>query len=382
MKRFSLAIALAFLLSGGSLRAEEPKVSVSGYVLTDFVYYVNEEGQYSEQLVSGDYALAANEGYNAFEITRGYLTFSAQLTDKVLASITTDLRTDSDGYRRIFAKFAFVEFRDLAPHTKIRFGLQEPPWAFSDAELWRYRMVEQGFYSYWGTFSTADFGVSLLGDVLDGLFKYHFAILNGEGVSGIETERFKEYVARFTFDLGSADKIRFYPSAGYSSNHHGEQGLRDEVFMTGAGLDLLGRVHLAGEYFQGIYGMEAGELPLVRGVWPAGALDMIEFADPALLLVDEKDVNFAGWAAYADIKLLDKLNLFGRYDLYDPNTDPDFDRDGETLWTAGIAYHPIDNLWVTLDYREFSFQEPDPDHDNDKELPSTRAVYTHWKIAY
>lgn len=380
MRKLCLA-ALALMLLADAAVADEPIVSISGYILTDFQYYVNSDGKYSDVSNGGNYEVKANSGFNTFEITRAYLTFNANLSEKISASLTTDLRTDSDGYRGIYAKFAYVEIKDLYPHSKLRFGLQSPPWNISDDDLWRYRMVEQGFYSYWGTFSTADFGVGLLGDVFDGKFKYHLAILNGEGYNHLETNRFKQYVGRLTLDLGSPDKFRFYPSVGYSSNHQDVNDLKDDVLMAGAGIDL-SRFHVAGEYFQGVYGMQKGEYPLVRGVWPGGAIDAIVASDSAGILTKDTDVNWMGWAIYADVKVADKFNIFGRYDLYDPNTKPRYDKDGELFWTAGIAYHPISNLWISVDYREQSFQQPDPDGDGDKELPPIQIVYTHWKIAY
>jgi len=383
VRRTLLAIIGLLIISLPSARADEPAVSVSGYILTDFVQYVNTEGRYTIENQAGDWQLKANKGYDAFEITRAYLTFSANLSEKVFASLTTDLYTNDDGYRTIFAKYAFVELRELYPHGKLRLGLQEPPWSISDSELWKYRIVEQGFYSYWGTFSSADYGVSLLGDFFDGLVKYHLAVLNGEGYSKIENASFKQYVGRITLDFGSADKFRFYPSIGYSSNHREHADLKDNVLMAGAGLDVGGRFHLAGEYFQGIYTMEEGDFPLVRGRWPEGAVDAIAAASgDSALLTEDKDIDFMGWAIYGELKLWDKLNLFGRYDLYEPNRDSDYDRDGELMWMAGICYHPIDNLWMTIDYRENSFQQPDPDDDGEQELPPSRMIYTHWKIAF
>ena len=383
MKKICWLYAAAFIFAVQAARADEPSVAVSGYILTDFAQYANKEGNYTIQNQAGDWQMVANKGYDAFELTRAYLTFSANLSEKVFASLTTDLRTDDDGYRRIFAKYAFVELRELYPHSKLRLGLQEPPWSISDTELWRYRMVEQGFYSYWGTFSTADYGVSVLGDFFDGLVKYHLAVLNGEGYAKIENASFKQYVGRITLDFGAADKFRFYPSIGYSSNHREHADLKDNVLMAGAGMDFLGRFHFAGEYFQGVYTMEEGDFPLVRGAWPEGAVDAIAAASgDSALLTKDKDIDFMGWAIYGDIKIWDKLNLFGRFDLYDPNRDSNYDKDGELMWMAGIAYHPTDNLWITLDYRENSFQQPDPDRDHDNELPTSRIIYTHWKIAY
>jgi len=383
MKKLMGLLGVVFLLFE-SVAWAEPDVTVSGYILTHFEQYLNDEGTYSiVDAGGGDYQAQGKDGFNAFQITRIYLTFNGKLTENISASVTTDVRADSDGYRSLYAKYAFVEFRDLVPGQKIRFGLQDPPWGgYIDGNYSRYRMIDQSFYSYWGTFSTADFGVSMLGDFFNKKLLYHIAVLNGEGLKGAEKDQFKEYVGRLSLDLGSKDKFRIYPSIGYSTHRYNDSSdFKDDVVMAGVGMDYW-KIHLAGEYIQGTKTLKTGEYPLVGGVWPSGAVDAIKVIDAGSLLTADKDINYGGFGIYLDVKLTDKLNAFARYDLYDPNLDSDFDKDAQSMWYAGVCYHPWNNVWLSLDYRQSDFQELDIDGDGIKELKPVQVLYTHWKIAY
>lgn len=377
---------LPVLLLWATMISAEPAVSVSGYILADFNQYINDEGKYSIVLDGTDYKAEGPESFDEFRITRVYLTFKADWNERLSTNVTTDVKTDTDGFRRLYLKYGYVDIKNLWPNSTVRFGLQDPPWgAYIDNELSRYRMIDSAFYNFWGFFSTADFGLGVLGSAFDDHFKYHLAVLNGEGYGGIETDRFKEYVGRLTFDFGSADTFRIYPSIGYSTHRYNDDdNFKDDVMMAGLGIDFLSRFHIAGEYLQGTLTMPAGSYPLVRGVWPSGATDMIAAtAGPDDgVLTEDKDVRYGGYAVYLDIKLVDKLNLFGRYDQYDPNMDSDYDRDGEYMATGGICYHPWDPIWITLDYRQIGYQEPDPDNDGKDELKPQQIIFTHWKIAY
>jgi len=382
MKKLMGGLVVIFLL-GASLAQAEPDLTVSGYILTHFEQYLNDEGNYSiVDAGGGDYQASGADGFNAFQISRIYLTFNGKLTENIIASVTTDVTT-AEGFRTLYAKYAYVEIRDLIKGQKIRFGLQDPPWgAYIDGNYSRYRMIDQSFYSYWGTFSTADFGVSMLGDFFDKKLQYHIAVLNGEGLKGAEKDQFKEYVGRLTLDLGSEDKFRIYPSIGYSTHRYNDSSnFKDDVVMAGVGMDYW-RIHLAGEYIQATKTLASGDYPLVPGILPKGTLEAIKVIDAGSLLSAPKDINYGGYGIYLDVKLTDKLNAFARYDLYDPNQDSDFDKDIETMWYTGICYHPWNNVWITLDYRQSDFQEPDLDGDGNDELKPVQVVYTHWKIAY
>jgi hypothetical protein len=94
-----LCAGYGFAAAAGVVKADEPQVSLSGYILADFQYYVNHDGKYSDVSAAGNYGLKPNSGFNTFEVPRAYLTFSAKFSDKVSALITTDLQTDSAGYR-------------------------------------------------------------------------------------------------------------------------------------------------------------------------------------------------------------------------------------------------------------------------------------------
>ena len=381
MRRISWAIWLAGFLAF-SLSAKE-QVNISGYILAHYEQYLNEEGKYQVEETGGDYQLEGRGGYGAFQITRAYFTVKADLSDKLKVRLTSDVYTDEDGLSRVFLKYAYVEIRRVIPAHKIRFGLQSPPWGgYIEQNYWGYRLVDQAFFDYWKFFSTADFGVGILGELWEGKINYQLAVLNGEGYKKIEQDQFKEYVGRISLDLGKPDKFRIIPSLGYSSHRWNDSDkFKDEVLMAGLGMDFW-RIHLAGEYLQGVYTLPAGEYPMIGGRFPEGAVSALEASSPDKLLNENKDIDYGGWAVYFNLSLPYQLNVFGRYDFYDPNLDSDYDNDAQEMWMAGICWHPHPSLWLTLDYRQMNFQELDLDGDGIDELEPEQIIYTHWKIAY
>jgi hypothetical protein len=145
---------------------------------------------------------------NKFDVERAYLTFRMPAGERVSIRITTDIfqqaTTGSDAFYRgwvIRAKYAYLQYNYLSGSSwrgAARFGILQT--VFIDHE--------EGFWSRWlslvpveraGYFSSADAGASTLLSLPRKLGEVYVTLTNGPGYTSRETDRFKDYAARFSF---------------------------------------------------------------------------------------------------------------------------------------------------------------------------------------
>ena len=72
------------------------------------------------------------DGYNAFDLTRGYLNVSAALTRRVSGRLTPDIRRQTDGSLAgslvLRLKFGYVDLHEFGFGTWVRIGMHQTPW--------------------------------------------------------------------------------------------------------------------------------------------------------------------------------------------------------------------------------------------------------------
>jgi hypothetical protein len=150
--------------------------------------------QYSAELHERD-------GYNAFDVTRGYLNIKAQMSEKVSFRFTPDVRptTDANLDRNLALRLEYasldVQWKD---NVKVMFGQHETPWLTFEESVNRYRVVGPFFSERLGLIpGPTDLGVSLKGT--RGRTEYHAGVYNGEGYGQAELDRYKAIDGRATF---------------------------------------------------------------------------------------------------------------------------------------------------------------------------------------
>jgi len=114
------------------------------------------------------YAAELNrDGFNAFDVTRGYINIAGDIAKNVKFRITPDVRRITDGSLAgsltFRLKFGFVEFDELTPRSWVRFGLHQTPWLDFEESINRYRVQGPMFAEREGIIpGSGDFGVGLL----------------------------------------------------------------------------------------------------------------------------------------------------------------------------------------------------------------------------
>jgi hypothetical protein len=145
--------------------------------------------------------LHESDGYNAFDVTRGYLNIQARLSDRIKVRFTPDVRptTDANLDRNLALRleYASLDFQ-MSDNVAVMFGLHEMPWLTYEESVNRYRVIGPFFSERLGLLPGAtDLGASLKygTDMMD----VHVGVYNGEGYGRAEIDAYKSIDGRATF---------------------------------------------------------------------------------------------------------------------------------------------------------------------------------------
>jgi hypothetical protein len=171
--------------------------------------------------------LHEQEGYNAFEVTRGYFDVKARLADRVRVRFTTDVRptTDANLEANLTARlqYAYIE-ASVSDGTSILFGMQETPWLTFEESINRYRVQGMMFAEREGLIpGPSDLGAAAL--YKRPRLEAQLGIYNGEGYGRAEIDKFKSLQGRATATVythdGGQSKVRvsgFYTYGWYAED--------------------------------------------------------------------------------------------------------------------------------------------------------------------
>src|ERR1041385_4138916 len=147
--------------------------------------------------VQYDAELENRDGYNVFDLTRGYININGQLARNVRFRITPDIRratSDStlSGSLLFRLKYAFVELDNLkTAGSWIRFGAHQTPWLDFEESINRYRVQGTMFSEREGLIpGSSDFGVGYftpIGKYID----IQTGVYNGEGYAQTDANKYK-----------------------------------------------------------------------------------------------------------------------------------------------------------------------------------------------
>src|SRR5262245_32368679 len=167
------------------------------------------------------------DGYNAFDVTRGYLNIRARLNDRVNVRFTPDVRPTTDASLNnnlaLRLEYASLDLKATDSMT-IMFGLHEMPWLTYEESLNRYRVVGPLFSERLNLIPGAtDLGVSV--KAVTDRAEFHVGIYNGEGQGRAEVDKYKSIDGRATFrpfeedsELGKVSISGFYQYGWYAQD--------------------------------------------------------------------------------------------------------------------------------------------------------------------
>jgi hypothetical protein len=169
--------------------------------------------------------LHESNGYNAFDVTRGYLNINARLSERIRVRFTPDVRptTDASLNQNLALRLEYASLDVQATDSiAIMFGLHEMPWLAFEESVNRYRVIGPFFSERLGLIpGTTDLGVSVKHSRERS--EFHVGVYNGEGQGRAEIDKYKSIDGRATFrpfsedsELGKVTVSGFYQYGWYA----------------------------------------------------------------------------------------------------------------------------------------------------------------------
>jgi len=250
--------------------------------------------------------LHEQDGYNAFDVTRGYINIQARLSDRVKVRFTPDVRptTDASLERNLAMRLEYASLDvQVTDTTAVMFGLHEMPWLTYEQTVNRYRVLGPFFSERAWTEDSlgllpgpTDLGASIKYSAERSDF--HVGVYNGEGGGRAEIDKYKSIDGRATFrpfaedsELGKVSISGFYQYGWYARD-------RPRNVAIGMGAYQSTHVSVTAQYLQ------ATDNPFVA----------VDVQRRGLSFFGEARQSETGWAGIVGL------------DLFDPNADNDGDQ--------------------------------------------------------
>ena len=218
MTRTVLTTILVVSLSGTALAQTPDSAGAATTTFPAVTFGVVSFLQYAAELHESD-------GYNSFDVTRGYFNVEARLSNRVKVRFTPDVRptTDASLDRNLALRLEYASLDVQATDgVAIMFGLHEMPWLTFEESLNRYRVLGPLFAERLGLIPGAtDLGASI--KATTGHTDVHVGVYNGEGYGRAEVDKYKSIDGRATFrpfsegsEMGKVSISGFYQYGWYA----------------------------------------------------------------------------------------------------------------------------------------------------------------------
>jgi hypothetical protein len=170
-------------------------------------------------------ALHEEDGFNAFDVTRGYFDVHARLSDRIRARFTPDVRPTTDASLStnlaLRLEYAYLEAK-VTDSASIVFGMHETPWLTFEESINRYRVQGPMFAERQGLIpGPSDVGASFW--ARRERVEVHAGVYNGEGYGRAEEDKYKSVQGRVTVrpfsgdsPLGKVNLSGFYSYGWYA----------------------------------------------------------------------------------------------------------------------------------------------------------------------
>jgi len=300
---------------------------------------------------------------NEMALKRGYLRLEPKFGNNIKGRFNLDFFSDDDALDGvgIKLKYAYLDFNNFLPvkDMKLTAGLMKT--YFGTIYDWSYQVIDKDPSDKYKFVSSTDYGFGVSGYIPKGFGTYALAVYNGEG--------YKKTSGDINLDMNFAANVRVTPIPGVTvggsymmkteNNKEVDDGNgtmidnpdREEYAMiAGVGKFAFGPFSLLGQYLQ-----KVTSLPNV-----AGAEDETETVLSAMPI----------------FKINDKIELLARYDINDPDTNTDNDK--ETTITGGLNYYIMRDaknkpkLFIQTNYQ---MMQPE---DDDADMESELLVQLRW----
>ena len=287
-----------------------------------------------------------DSGFNAFDVTRVYLTVKGSLPEKEGGKFKAGYRVTMDvkriknaddplnGYFGGVLKYAYAELTHVSTGVKLRLGQHAVPWVGYSDKLLGIRYVTKSFPDTVKKLSSTDMGLSALFKLPSGYGDAQISVVNGEGWHKPESNKYKDFMGRLSIRPLPNDStlkgLMAHVYYGYGIPKEGEVRNR----LVTAVSYKLNSVTVLGEYL---------------GSWDGDSNE------------PKTGAGFAGSVVLNLGALMGKgkHGVFAKVEKFDPNTD--VEDDGGLRILAGVYCETAKGLKFALSYEAKSYEAEDKD---------------------
>ena len=358
------------------------EVKPTGRIYTDFNYNLSGYPVWDSRFEKNDYA--------EFALSRAYIGVLATFSDHWSALVTGDIFrptytkvepvydenngelvdvvvTEQEGPYTYYVKYAYGQYQPFDPFG-CRFGIMPTPFINRYEKAWGYRYVEKTPSDRVKWDSSADAGFAFLGEFPGNIGSYFAMVRNGEGYKNPERDSGKAAQFRLLltpFQISDATR-----QLQLTSSFRYERVTREEPETTSMMLNALLSYKVM---FSGGWGINLG-----------GGYDWLSTETD----IDGDDTIIGQiFHGYGVIYFPYNLALFGRVDVFDPDTLNDQDthgyQDESTFLLAGVSIDPVKNVAFALDVKRTSYTEEVVNNEGNTEtLPPDTFLFVHSKFKF
>jgi hypothetical protein len=330
-----LRVLLVSIFIAGSIFAQDNSPKFSGLMFGDYFYNAGASNP-------------ANKDLNGFQIRRIYITTDYTISD----NFATRFRLESDQIGSkggnnefgVMVKDAWLKWKNIFSGSDLVFGISPTP-AFDVSEgAWGHRYLEKTIMDLNHIVSSRDLGIDLKGKFDEhGTAKYWVKIGNNSGNSP-EVNKYKRFYGMLEFDPSPDFLITVY--GDYASSPQitdpFTNEMKDNSAFVGAGFL---NFRQKGHFSIGVEGfLKSQQNNTVNSDTTA--------------LASQSGFGLSVWAY---VNFSETVQLVGRFDTVDPNTN--MDNDGTSMILAGLQFNPVKNVSITPNVQVFSYQKSGVDSD-------------------
>ncbi len=270
-----------------------------------------------------------------YDIKRLYLTVDHRFNDMWSANVTTDFTYDSTTKAtQLYIKKAYLQSNLAGDAFIVRAGSADLPWVPFVEGLYGYRYVDRVLIDNYSFGTSADWGVHVLGSLMDHHIGYAFSVVNGEGYKVASTGTTNRTNAVDVEGRINANVGHFVVAVGGYDGKLGHDVIGVPTFNTAERFDALGgyfgpRIKVGVEYMYAKFWNDVTQI------------------NPAKTNTSE------AVSAFGSFNFTKKFAIFGRYDWLKPQEDtaPSYH---SNFFNVGLSYKPIGPLDFALVYKRDS----------------------------
>ena len=300
---------------------------------------------------------------NEMALKRGYLRLEPQFGNNIKGRFNLDFFSDdeADAGVGIKLKYAYLDFSNLFPvkDLKLTAGLMKT--YFGTIYTWDYTTIEKDPSDKYKFVSSTDYGVGLSGYFPNGFGTYQAAVYNGEG--------YKKTGDDLNNDMNFLGNVRVTPIPGITiGGSFMMKTAKDSEIPDSLGVLIDNPDREEYSQFALMGNFAFGPIKLL-----AQYLNQTKSMPNE---TDSDDVVKTVISFMPTYKLNNKIDLVGRYDIYDPNTDAD--DDGKSLMLFGANYHLMrdsKNKPKLMIQANYEIETPE---DSDADALNTMMIQLRW----